>query len=382
MEGRLLGPLEVVGTGGAATLGGLKQRAVLAQLLLRPGRTVSVDRLVDAVWGDHAGDGARHTLQVYVSTLRRELGAVEPDGAGLLERAGDGYRLALTDAQVDATLLVQLAETGRVALERGEPAAARAAFEQGLALWRGPALADFPDEHWARAEARRLEELRMAIVENRIDAELALGRHAALVGEIEGLIHDYPVRERLSSQLMLALYRSGRQADALAAYRAARRVLSEEIGVDPGPDLRALERRILAQDPTLLLLAGSSRHTDEATGTPPANLTWRDPTGTDGVLKLDPRRIRFTLGRLPGNDVALEWDLEVSRAHAEIVRFGSSWAVVDDGLSRNGTLVNGEPVSPQRLLADGDEILVGETAIVFRDPTQGSATYTKTHAHT
>ncbi len=378
MKGQLLGPLALIGAAGAARLGGLKQRAVLAQLLLRPGRAVSVDRLVEAVWGDEAGDGARHTLQVYVSTLRSAMESAEPGAGALLEHVGGGYRLAVAEDQVDASRLVGLARDGRAALERGEPAAAREAFEAALALWRGPALVDFPDERWAQAEARHLEELRDAIIEDRIEADLALGRHSALVGELEALVHEHPLRERLRGQLMLALYRSGRQADALAAYQTARRALAEEIGVDPGPELRDLQRRILSQDPGLRVSRPADEAAPASTG-PVAFLTWLDPVGVEHCLDLAGGRDRFTLGRLPGSDVAVDWDAEASRAHAEILRFGGSWAVLDDGLSRNGTRVNGERVAPRRLLVDGDEILVGATIIVFHDPAlaRGSRTETR-----
>jgi len=368
--GRLLGPLEVEGPGGRAALGGAKQRAVLAQLLLRPGHAVAVERLIAVVWGDDPGDGARHTLQVYVSNLRRALGAVAPHRTALVERAGDGYRCGLDDTEVDATLAEALALQGRGLLGRGDAAAARGALDACLALWRGPALADFPDEHWARAEARRLEELRLAALEDRIDADLALGAHGGVVAEAEALVNEHPLRERLRGQLMLALYRSGRQGDALAAYRGGRAVLRDELGLEPGPGLRALERRILAQDPSLDAPAGPSPAT-AATGPGQGPvLTWAGPDGQERALTLEGGGGRVCIGRLRGSDVLLDWDESVSRAHAEIVRFAGGWHVVDDGMSSNGTWVNGDRVPARRLLADGDAIRVGGTVLTFRHPAE------------
>lgn len=368
MMGRLLGPLEVEGSDGRAALGGVKQRAVLAQLMLRPGRVVTVDRLVDVVWGDGAGDGARHTLQVYVSSLRRALAAVAPARRPILVRAGAGYRLDLDESEVDASLMDALARRGRAALEGGNPEDARAAFDAALTLWRGPALADFPDERWARAEARRLEESRVALTEDRIESDLALGRHGALVAEIEALVHEHPLRERLRGQLMLALYRGGRQTDALAAYREARTVLRDEAGLDPGPALRDLERRILAQDPGLHAQAGPMYAARAMGGEPPATIAWSGPDGRERSLALDPAVPRIAIGRLPGSDVLLDWDTAVSRAHAEIVRFAGGWYVVDDGMSSNGTVVNGARITSRRLLTDGDVVTAGGTALRFRDP--------------
>lgn len=365
MMGRLLGPLEVEGPDGRAALGGPKQRAVLAQLLLRPGRVVAVDHLIAIVWGDDPGDGARHTLHVYVSGLRRALAAVAPGRPGLLERSGAGYRLALDEAEVDALRMERLARRGRELVAAGDAAAARSAFDECLALWRGPALVDFPDDHWARAEAHRLDEVRMGATEDRIDADLALGHHRGLVAEIEALVRAHPLRERLHGRLMLALYRSGRQTDALAAYRRARSGLAEVAGLDPGPELRDLERRILAQDPSLMPAAAAAGRA----AAPEVRLEWPGPDGSARTLALDAAAGPVAIGRLPESDILLDWDDAVSRAHAEVLRFAGAWHVVDAGMSRNGTRVNGEPVTGRRILADGDVITVGATDIRVRAAT-------------
>ena len=247
LELRLLGPLEGSKGGDVLALGGQKPRALLAVLALEPGRVVSVDRLVEALWPGDPPETAAHAIQVYVSQLRKTL------GADLLLTRPPGYVLELEPEQVDAHGFAHLAEEGRTALESGDPAAAESALRDALALWRGPALADFLYEPFAQTEIARLEELRTAVLEERIEADLALARHAELVSELEALVQAQPLRERPRAQLMLALYRSGRQADALAAYRSARGTLVEELGVEPGPELRELEAAILRQDESLLL---------------------------------------------------------------------------------------------------------------------------------
>ena len=215
-------------------------------LALEPGRVVSVDRLVEALWPGDPPETAAHAVQVYVSQLRKALGPV-------IATRAPGYELEVAPERVDVHRFARLAQDGRAALEGGDAAAAEGALRDALALWHGPALADFLYEPFAQTEIARLEELRTITLEERIEADLALGRHAELVPELEALVAAQPLRERPRAQLMLALYRSGRQADALAAYRTARETLVEELGIDPGPELRELEAAILRQDESLLL---------------------------------------------------------------------------------------------------------------------------------
>jgi predicted ATPase/DNA-binding SARP family transcriptional activator len=203
------------------------------------------DALIDALWGERPPAGARNTLQVYVSSLRRAL------GRGVIETTPSGYALQIDSDALDAERFEHLLREGGEMLATGEHAAAANMLADALALWRGPALADFRYDAFAQAEAGRLEELRLVCLEERIEAELALGRHAPLVGELEALVVEHPLRERLRGQLILALYRSGRQSDALAQYQAARRMLSDELGLEPSPELRELERMILAHDASL-----------------------------------------------------------------------------------------------------------------------------------
>src|SRR5919198_3689410 len=245
----LLGPLEVTRDGAPAALGGQKQRTLLAALLLEANRVVSSDRLIDAVWGEAPPETARNTLQVYISQLRK----LVPDGA--LEAVPPGYRLVVDPATIDLFEFVRLSDEGRSAIAAGNAAGAAEALRTALALWRGAPLADLAWVPFAQAEIVRLEELRAAAFEDRIDADLALGRHHQLVPELELLIGEHPLRERLRGQLMLALYRAGRQADALAAYQRARTTLVEQLGIEPGDALRRLERAILAHDPSLELAA-------------------------------------------------------------------------------------------------------------------------------
>jgi DNA-binding SARP family transcriptional activator len=213
---------------------------------------VSADRLIDALWGEQPPASAVKTLQTYVSQLRRELEPhARPGGWRALQTLDGGYRLQVDRDSVDADRFARLVDTGRQALGRGEPAVAASWLREGLGLWRGPAFAELAGVPVAQAEAARLEELRLVAVEGRVDAELGLGRHAELVGELEALVAVHPFRERLRGQLMLALYRCGRQADALHVCQDARRALVEELGIDPGPALQQLQRQILDQDPAL-----------------------------------------------------------------------------------------------------------------------------------
>jgi DNA-binding SARP family transcriptional activator len=252
MEFRLLGPLEVVDAGRSVAMGGGKRRSLLAVLLLHPNQVVSAERLIDQLWGERPPATAAKSLHVYVSQLRKEL-APAGDGAngGVLLTRGNGYVARVGPGDLDTLRFEALVADGRRALAGGDPARASAKLAQAVAVWRGPPLADFAYEPFAQPEIARLEELRLVALEARIEAELALSRHAGLVGELEGLVAEHPMRERLRGQLMLALYRCGRQAEALETYRDGRALLVSELGLDPGPELRALEAGILAQSPEL-----------------------------------------------------------------------------------------------------------------------------------
>jgi DNA-binding SARP family transcriptional activator len=258
MDFRILGPLEVLDEGRVVALAGSKQRALLALLVLHANETLSTERLVDELWGERPPDGAAKTVQVRISRLRRALADGAGDGrAELLVTREHGYQLELEPERLDAHRFERLLAEGRGELAAGGPDRAASTLESALSLWRGPVLADLAYEPFARREIARLEDLRVAALEYLIEARLALGCHVEVVGQLETLIAEHPYRERLRAQLMLALYRSERQADALQAYQDARTTLVKELGIEPGERLRELERAILAQDPALGLRAAT-----------------------------------------------------------------------------------------------------------------------------
>jgi DNA-binding SARP family transcriptional activator len=248
LEFRLLGPLEVRDGDRTLPVGGAKQRSVLAILLLHAGEAVSVDRLVDEVWGDSPPEDAGTALQQHISRLRK---ALEPHSA--LATRSPGYVVEVSEGQLDLHRFELLRDEGRRLLDAGRPEEAADALRQALALWRGRPLADLENEPFAAEAIARLDEAWIEAVELRIEADLALGRHSALAAELRTLVKRHPLRERLRGQLMLALYRAGRQAEALDVYADARRTFADELGLEPGPALRQLQEAVLKQDPSLEL---------------------------------------------------------------------------------------------------------------------------------
>ena len=308
MEFRILGPLQVLDEGRELPLGGAKQRALLALLLLDPNRVVSRDRLIDELWHADPPETAPTALQVYVSQLRKAL------GRDLILTQPPGYLIRVGDGELDLHRFEWLVATARTA----EPAEAVRLLREGLALWRGAPLAELSDS-FARAERARLDEQRLAALEQRIEAELALGRHAELVPQLERLVREQALRERLRGQLMLVLYRCGRQADALEVYRTGRRLLDEELGLKPGVELQRLEKAILNHDPSL----------EPPTGIEPPSLSHRRraasqseaPVPPDSVAVIDPQRSRV-MGHVPVG----------RRPVALAIGHGSVWvANADDG---------------------------------------------------
>lgn len=250
MEFGILGPLEVHEQEKTVKVRGDKQKALLAILLLNANLVVSNDRLIDELWsGDPPEGGGQSSLQVLVSKVRKALGG--SGAANPIVTRAPGYVVHVETEHLDLLKFERLMGEGRRALEDGAAEPASAMLSEALALWRGPALADFVYEEWAQAAVARLEELRLTALELRIEADLALGRHRELVGELERLVAENPLREGLRAQLMLALYRAGRQAEALDAYQEGRAALVEELGIEPGRALQELERAILQQDPSL-----------------------------------------------------------------------------------------------------------------------------------
>jgi DNA-binding SARP family transcriptional activator len=244
-EFRILGPLEAIRGGDKVELGGRRQRRLLAALLLEPGERVSVDRLVESIWDHEPPPSARHLVQVYISQLRSLL-----DPSLLRTRAG-GYTLDIDPVNIDAFAFERCMRGAAAAHSQGRLAEALELYEEALGLWRGAVLEDVDPPPALRPAVEELEEKRLLGREQRAEAMLELGRHHELVAELERLVSKEPLRERLRGQLMLALYRSGRQADALEVYRDGRKYLSQQLGMEPAPELRRLERAILAHDHSL-----------------------------------------------------------------------------------------------------------------------------------
>jgi DNA-binding SARP family transcriptional activator len=242
---RLLGPLEVWDGAAWLPVRAAQQRLVLALLLIDAGRPVTVDRLVDEIWGEQPPRAATSVVRGYVMRLRKLLGG---GTAGLLVTRQSGYELAIEDDQLDARAFDRLATSGNRALTDGDPHTAVAQLSRALALWRGPALADVPASPTVTAETTRLEQARLTVTESHLDARLDLGRHHDVIGELHRLVDEHPLRERLWEQLMVALHRSGRRGEALDAYRRARHALVTELGLEPGRYLRELQRAVLSDD--------------------------------------------------------------------------------------------------------------------------------------
>lgn len=244
MEFRILGLLEVIDGDRPAILPAAKAKMLLAMLVCRVNTVVSPEELMEGLWGDRRPASAANTLQTYVSQLRKAL------GASVIGTRSPGYVLTVDPSQIDAVRFERLVDEGRKLL-RTDPSRADSVLEEALHLWRGPALADFTFDAFASAEIARLEELRLVAIEERMEAELALGRHDQLAGALRQLVDEHPLRERFWSQLMVALYRSGRQAEALRTYGELRRTMRAELGIEPSPSLRQLEEAMVLQEPQL-----------------------------------------------------------------------------------------------------------------------------------
>jgi DNA-binding SARP family transcriptional activator len=287
LEFRILGPLTVRVNGTAVPLGGPKQRALLVLLLLSANRVVSRDRLIAELFAEQSVTSAEHALRNQVWRLHKALSPV-PAGEPRLVARPPGYLLRVEPGELDLERFEGLVADGRELLAAGDPAAAAERFRAAEALWEGRPLADLEFEPFARVEVERLEELRLAAVEERIDAELALRKQLALVSELEALAVEHPFRERFRAQLMLALYRSGRQAESLAVYRRTRALMNDELGLEPGSELQQLEHAILTQDPALEISAdGAGR-----AAAPP-----RDVCPFKGLAPFEAEDAEFFFGR-------------------------------------------------------------------------------------
>jgi DNA-binding SARP family transcriptional activator/DNA-binding beta-propeller fold protein YncE len=382
---RILGPLEVERAGRPLALGGAQQRALLALLVVHRNRVLRTDQIIDELWGEQPPPTAVKTLQGYVSTLRKSL------GDDVILTQGRGYLLSLRADQLDVDRFETLVAGGRQALADDDPTAASDRLSQALALWRGDALSDFAHQPFAQSETARLEEARLAALEDRVGADLARGRDGALVAELESLVHQHPLRERLQAQLMLALYRSGRQADALKRYQQARRHLVDQLGIEPGPALSELERAILAHDPALrpharavtldrvvarrrsrtgaIITAAVAALTVAAiviasSGSPRARVTGpvgqAGPDGQAGaIVAIDPATDRVVA------------DLPIGRSPSDVVTGGGSIWVLDandqtisqiDPQTRSVAQTFGAGAAPNRLAFGDGSLWVGSSA--------------------
>ena len=323
MEFAILGPLEVRAPAGAVPIRRGLPRTLLIALVLRPGQTVSSDFLVELLWGDDdLPRNPANALQIQVSYLRKTLGNAEPDGAALLETRAGGYALVVDRDRVDAhrfeSITKQLAPLDT--LRSSETlSAALDEVNAALALWRGDALEDMADAEFARGEITRLDELRWGATERRIDLLLQLGRHSEAVGDLSELVQRLPLRERIHEQLVLALYRSGRQAEALRAYEDVRRTLSEELGLDPGPELRGLERAVLHHDPALDWTPPPSEQTAGQSATAPAVESSAPAVAPTG-------RLPIPLSPLIGRDAELTRLVDLLHGHRALTLTGPAGA--------------------------------------------------------
>jgi DNA-binding SARP family transcriptional activator len=320
----ILGPIELSDGERLLPAGGPRQVALLALLLVNANRAMSTDRLVDALWGKHSPESAVKGLHVTISRLRKALDIAGAGAESPLRTVGGGYLLVVPPGELDAEVFQTRMENARRALEAGDASQARDVLGKALRMWRGPALADVAHEDWAQTEIRRLEELRVAALEAWVDAALRLGEHAAVIAELDSLVAAHPGRERLAGQLMLALYRCGRQGEALDVYARTRAYLSGELGLEPGPALQALQAEILAQSTGLQQIAD-----EPGSGVGDALVAEQDHAAERLVSLVFPRALR-----IPANSPFIGRDAELERLH-------DSWAKARDG-SRAIVLMGGE----------------------------------------
>ncbi|WP_422746219.1 BTAD domain-containing putative transcriptional regulator [Mycobacterium sp. WMMD1722] len=354
----LLGPLQLAVDGVDTPLGTPKQRAVLALLLINRNRAVSVDALTDAVWADAPPAGARASLHSYVSNLRKLLAV--PGARSSLASAPPGYRLTVPAGDCDLDRFVAARTTAAQAAAADRFEAAARELTEALTLWRGPALDDLRGFAFADAFSTALSEDRLAAITSRAEAELVCGRGAALISELEKLTAEHPYREPLWTQLISAYYVSERQSDALEAYQRLRTTLADDLGVDPGPSLRALYEKILRQEPLDIRRAahtaavGTVTVLEQRTAVSAASATgWL--IGPDGS-RYPLQTIATRIGRLPDNDIVVD-DAMVSRHHAAVIDTGSGY-MLSDLRSSNGVELAGQRIHGSVPLTDGDEFTI------------------------
>lgn len=360
---RMLGPVEARHDGDPIPLGGPKTRGVLAMLALNAGRVVSIERLVAGLWGPDPADGTTASLQVHISNLRKRLA---PSGAAVIVTRSPGYYLDAEHVRVDALEFEQQLNHAHLSRRHGELDTARQTLTEALSTWRGAPLDDLAALPFAGSARSWMTELKASAQSALVDLRLEAGEHADMIVMLESLVEEQPLRERSWEQLMTALYRSGRQADALHAYQRARRVLLDDLGIEPGQGLQTLEAAVLRQSPHLDLRSSTeplTRPVDRAD--PGTTLRGGAPRmwlhlDQDSEWPIDDV---VTVGRHPECDILLD-DPSVSRRHVEIRRTGLG-GILRDLDSANGTTVN-DATALQCVLVDGDRVRVGSTELVFR----------------
>ncbi|SFC44620.1 DNA-binding transcriptional activator of the SARP family [Nocardioides terrae] len=360
---RLLGAVDVSVDGVALPVRGLRLKAVIAVLALARGRVVPVQEILDAVWEEHLPDAARNALQYHVAVLRKTLAA--SGASDEITTRAPGYALR---AETDVATFVTLAAEGREALADGRPAVAVRCFTDALNEWDGRALADIRELRFAESRAVWLEQQRLACLETWAGAELAAGRAGELVAPLQELVVENPTSELLWEQLIIALYRSGRQEAALAAYRSAREALDEELGLAPSARLQGVHQAVLRQDPRLdplPALRSLSPRVLTRTTLVDSGGSLRAPAviGPGGQRLVLDAGVPVVVGRHGDCDLVVDDD-QASRRHAEIVWSGAGYLVKDLG-STNGTYVNGRRLDRPHLLSGGDRIEVGATVVRF-----------------
>jgi len=358
----ILGPLDIVVGDGAPSMPGGKPKALLAVLLINRNHVVSADAIADAIWDGQSPPSYLGILQVYMSTLRRSLRAMDADSQAVITTQAPGYKLTIDESRVDFGRFTRWVAAGNELLRAGRFAEASARFRAALAEWSGPALADLRGLRFADDFAVAVEEDRLVALQSRIEADLACGMDSAVIGELTTLTGQYPLREPFWIQLITALYRLGRQADALDASRRIREMLGDELGIDPSPPLRQLEQKILRQEslgaePVTASPAMQRTVSETAVVLSSARLIL--PTGQ--AIPVPGRGLR--IGRMDDNDLVIE-GVKVSRYHAVVLELGGGFAV-NDLRSTNGTMVGEQRVLDSHFLRSGDVIRIGGTDLIF-----------------
>jgi DNA-binding SARP family transcriptional activator len=364
----VLGPLQLRAGEAVVPLGAPKQRAVLATLLMNRNRAVSVDALIDAVWGQSPVPAARTSIHSYVSNLRRLLGGGSHDPNRVLASVSPGYQLNVADADCDIGRFVTAKNAGVHAAAAGRFEDASTYLSAALAEWRGPFLDDLREFAFVDTFATALSEVRVAVHTALAEAEIACGRADGIIPRLEMLTAEHPFRERLWAQLITAYYVTERQSDALNAYQRLKANLAENLGIDPGPTVRSLHTRILRQEPLDPHETAQTTATHAVVGLGPHTGTTAAASAVAELRGRDGQRHRLEgstrIGRRPDNDIVLDDD-EVSRYHAVVIDTAGSF-VISDLRSTNGVQVGGRRIRGSATLADGDEIRIGGHEFTFQ----------------